>query len=248
MSGQPARRVTDTRPKTLGRHVVARKTGVMPGDSRAVPGPRALIATAALTAILTGLTAGLTACGGADHDSPMHGAGMGGARMSRTATPPVTSAPSAAVDPRHNGADVRFDHMMVVHHESALAMADLAARRARTEDVRALAARIRAAQGPEIDEMTGWLTAWGLPAMVRTAMPMMGHGDVRVLDAAAGKDFDRRFLELMIPHHQEAVAMAQRELANGVNPQTLALARSIRSSQTAEIALMQKMLGALPQS
>jgi uncharacterized protein (DUF305 family) len=50
------------------------------------------------------------------------------------------------------------------------------------------------------------------------------------------------FLRLMITHHQGAIAMAKTEQANGSNPQAIALARSIESSQSAEIEQMNQML------
>ena len=50
---------------------------------------------------------------------------------------------------------------------------------------------------------------------------------------------------MMIIHHQGAVAMADTELADGANPDAKALAESIKTSQTAEIAIMQRLLQTL---
>ena len=57
--------------------------------------------------------------------------------------------------------DVMFAQMMVPHHEQAVEMAKLAldARAGASDQVRALAAQIAAAQGPEIATMQRWL-AW----------------------------------------------------------------------------------------
>ena len=49
-----------------------------------------------------------------------------------------------------NEADVRYAQMMVIHHQQAIEMTDLAARLAGREDVRGLAARIADSQRPEI--------------------------------------------------------------------------------------------------
>ena len=65
------------------------------------------------------------------------------------------------------------------------------------------------------------------------------------LTVATGADFDRLFLELMIVHHQGAIEMADTELAEGSYPAALALAESIKTSQTAEIAEMQQLLQTL---
>lgn len=55
-------------------------------------------------------------------------------------------------------------------------------------------------------------------------------------------DPDHDFLSMMIPHHQGAVAMAQAEIAHGKSAPAIALARSIVSAQTGQIASMRDML------
>ena len=66
--------------------------------------------------------------------------------------------------------------------------------------------------------------------------------ELDALAAASGPDFDRLFLTRMIAHHQGAVAMAETEIADGENPDAIALAESIRDSQNAEIGEMQALL------
>ena len=62
-----------------------------------------------------------------------------------------------AVEPELDEADVAVMQMMVPHHAQAIVMAELAEKHARSDRVRELAARIRAAQGPEILMMSAWL-------------------------------------------------------------------------------------------
>ncbi len=58
---------------------------------------------------------------------------------------------------RYGGAaDARFIVMMIPHHEGAIAMAELALRRARRREIKALAQRIKASQGAEIVQMSQW--------------------------------------------------------------------------------------------
>ena len=61
----------------------------------------------------------------------------------------------------HNEADVTFAQEMIPHHQQAIEMADLAESRAESQEVKDLATDIEAAQGPEIETMTGWLESWG---------------------------------------------------------------------------------------
>ena len=144
--------------------------------------------------------------------------------------------------------------MMIVHHQGAIEMADLAAQQAQSADVKALAERISAAQGPEIETMSGWLAAWGedpmpaesdMPGMDHSGMDMDGRSQEEVmaeLRGLSGADFDRQFLTSMIAHHQGAIEMAQTQLADGRDPQAIELAQKIIADQEAEIEEMQGLL------
>lgn len=148
-----------------------------------------------------------------------------------------------------NDADVTFTQQMIPHHQQAVVMAALADTRASDPEVKKLAAQIKAAQGPEITTMTGWLNAWGKPApaastahgmdMSGGSMPgMMSDVDMTKLGAMSGITFDKQFLLMMIEHHQGAISMSQAEVTGGKNPDTIALAKQIITSQQAEIDTM----------
>ena len=149
----------------------------------------------------------------------------------------------------HNEADVTFVQMMIPHHEGAVEMAQLAIDKAESPEVVELAERIEAAQAPEIEEMTAWLEAWGEPVetegMDHGEMAGMSEDDMAALESASGPEFDRMFLEMMIEHHRGAVEMAETEIADGVNPEAIAMAETIKSSQEAEIAEMEELLDQL---
>jgi len=186
-------------------------------------------------------------------------AGTSGEPAAGTASPSVASSASTSpgrVEDKHNRVDAEFTQNMVVHHEGAIVMADLAARVASTPEVKALGQRISAAQEPEIIEMKSWLVAWGEQSAADVNMDGMDMGGMDMgglsqdeamseLKAAEGTAFDRRFLELMIEHHRGAIEMADTQLASGTNPQALALARSIIDAQNAEITEMEQLLQAL---
>lgn len=78
---------------------------------------------------------------------------------------------------RFNDADVRFAQSMIPHHEQAVVMAKMAESHAASADVRDLAARIEAAQGPEIRMMSRWLRAWGEDVPAGGGMGGMGGMD-----------------------------------------------------------------------
>ncbi|MBT2326581.1 DUF305 domain-containing protein [Variovorax paradoxus] len=56
-------------------------------------------------------------------------------------------------------------------------------------------------------------------------------------------DVDRDFAEMMIPHHQGAIEMAQAELRHGTNEQLRRIAQEIIVEQQQEIAAMRLALG-----
>ncbi|MFR9802726.1 DUF305 domain-containing protein [Pseudonocardia sp. RS010] len=195
-------------------------------------------------------------------------AGCGGTQPASTAAPSTTAAApsSAAVSAEHNDADVSFAQGMIVHHTQAIDMAKLATDRANNEQVKQLATKIEQAQGPEIDQMRGFLAAWGEPetgdAGMSGSMPGMNHGgsampsmpnmsggmtdaQMQQLGQASGTDFDRLFLQMMTEHHNGAIQMAQTELTSGQNTEAKALAQKIITDQQAEIGEMQNLLSSL---
>jgi len=153
-----------------------------------------------------------------------------------------------------NEADVTFAQDMIPHHQQAVVMAEMAADQAESEEVRQLAADIQAAQGPEIDTMSGWLESWGEempedmsgmdPGMTMGDMPgMMTAQQMDGLTSTSGATFDQMFLTMMIAHHEGAIEMARTEQAEGENPDAVDLAAQIEAQQTAEIATMRGLLG-----
>jgi uncharacterized protein (DUF305 family) len=190
--------------------------------------------------------------GGMDQDMPgmSHGSG------------------SAAANAAFTDADVRFATDMIVHHQQAIVMAQAAFTRAGDAKVKELATKIAAAQSPEINTMSGWLTRWGKPLPSEPAMPGMDHGsmpgtghssgmpgmdhgsmpglmsdqEMADLMAATGPAFDKLFLQLMIKHHQGAIEMAGTEQRQGKDAAARELAAKIAADQATEVTQMQDLL------
>lgn len=149
-------------------------------------------------------------------------------------------------------ADVMFAQMMIPHHEQAVEMSDvLLAKEGVDPRVADLAARITAAQGPEIEQLKGWLEDWGAePAAEGGAHGghgdgMMTEDDLAALEAASGTEASKLFLEQMIVHHEGAIAMAETQLDDGEDADAVALAQAIVDTQAAEIDEMKEILATL---
>jgi uncharacterized protein (DUF305 family) len=160
-------------------------------------------------------------------------------------------------------ADARFIVMMIPHHQGAIAMAELALSRARRPEIKALAQRIIASQSREITQMRQWyrqwygtdVPAWGIgsgygmgPGMGMGQSMGMGGGMVMgwgmpgmgtSLEALkSAPDFDRAFIEQMIPHHRMGVMMASHAEWNTQHPQLRELEAAMVRVQSQEIEQM----------
>jgi uncharacterized protein (DUF305 family) len=169
---------------------------------------------------------------------------------------PASTGTSTGAD--FNDADTAFAQGMIPHHQQAVQMAAMALDPAADSGakVKDLATRIKAAQGPEIETMTGWLAAWGQPMTMGTTAGtdmggmggmsgtdgMMSTDEMTALGKLTGAEFDKTWTEMMIRHHQGAITMSEKEKTDGSNADALALAGNIATAQQAEITEMQALL------
>ncbi len=146
--------------------------------------------------------------------------------------------------------DRQFIDMMVPHHQSAVAMAQVALTRAQHPQIKSLARSIIADQNGEINQMKFWRKEWYgssatpsmatmpmLPGMTMSMSGMMMVHDIASLKTAT--PFDKAFIDDMMPHHQMAIDAATFELQRGSHQQLKALALSIIKGQSREEGLMQ---------
>ena len=98
--------------------------------------------------------------------------------------------------------------------------------------------------------MTEWLDEWGQPM---DSSGMVGinarqHDDspeedmAALRESATGEEASTLYLEQMIVHHEGAIDMAETQVADGQNPDAIALAEKIIDDQTAEIQQMRDLL------
>jgi uncharacterized protein (DUF305 family) len=149
--------------------------------------------------------------------------------------------------------DLRFIDAMIPHHEGAVLMAQEALQKSNRPEIKQLAEGIIKAQDQEIAEMKGWRTGWypnvseepvmysaemghTMPMTEEMRSSMMMAGDL----GAADEQFDLRFLQAMIPHHEGAIDMANQVLEKSDRPEVKTLAQSIIDSQQKEIDQMQQ--------
>lgn len=185
-------------------------------------------------ALAAGIGIGAVAWMGGDHSD------SGMADMSSATTSPGM-AHSGAMDSMDAALDEQsFLEQMVPHHESAIAMAEVALEKAQRPEIRTLAEDIVSSQESEIAEMKAWHQDWFGTALTPSGDGMHASTDMGSLETASGADFDRTFLAMMIPHHASAVVMADHLKLTGPRKEIGQLADEIISAQAKEIGQMQQ--------
>lgn len=140
--------------------------------------------------------------------------------------------------------EIMFLQMMIPHHEQAVTISAMAENQTKNAAILDLAARISAAQQPEIDQMKKLLTDAGLPILMDHDMGMNGmipQSELDKLSQVQDAAFDKLFLAAMILHHQGAIEMTSSVLDSS-NPEIKLLAETITKTQSAEIAEMKALL------
>jgi uncharacterized protein (DUF305 family) len=158
-------------------------------------------------------------------------------------------------------ADIDFMSGMISHHAQAIKMAGWAPTHGASPALVRMAERIAVGQADEIELMQSWLrdrrqpVPEADPAGMKMKMGDMEHvmlmpgmlteEQMKQLDAARGKDFDRLFLTFMIQHHRGAIDMVRQLFsAHGAaqDETVFKFANDVEIDQGEEIERMQKML------
>ncbi|MDT9687401.1 DUF305 domain-containing protein [Streptomyces sp. P9(2023)] len=158
-------------------------------------------------------------------------------------------------------ADTGFSRDMAAHHQQAVEMSFLVRDNTTDDEVRRLAFDVINTQANQRGMMLGWLDMWEAPkvtgegamswmaghsagsGMGQTEMPGMAtRAQLEQLRKAEGRAAEVLYLQLMIPHHQGGVKMAEAAVKQAKNPQVRALAEGIVRAQQSEISLMRDML------
>ncbi len=148
--------------------------------------------------------------------------------------------------------DQAFLQSMVPHHESAIAMAQVAKERATTPEIKKLAGDIVSAQETEIAQMRriherlfgsaltpdeGAHEQLGLSA----SEAGMNHGAGSTDMLRTANPFDQAFIDEMIPHHEGAIRMAKALLETTKDTELRQLAQAIVTAQEKEVTLMSEV-------
>ena len=140
-----------------------------------------------------------------------------------------------------SAADISFAEEMIPHHEQAVLMSDIALTNSTSDEILALARDIKAAQAPEIEQMSSWEGVQVSTHMGHMMDGMLSDQQIQQLRDTEGVTFDRLFLEGMIAHHQGAIKMAEKVI-DSKSKKVADLAAPIIDAPEKEIAFMQELI------
>ena len=114
-------------------------------------------------------------------------------------------------------ADVNFLQGMIIHHQQAIVMSNMADKRTNNKTIVDLANRIDASQEDEISFMENWLNLRDEDISINHSdhhmqigmAGMASKSQLKELEKSESTDFDRLFLQLMISHHDGALKMVK---------------------------------------
>ena len=153
--------------------------------------------------------------------------------------------------------DRMFIEQMIPHHQDAVDMGELALTKAEHEEIRQLAENVIRDQSREISQMRVWYRTWYgtdvpvYPGQGTGGMGMTGSGSGRRGGGMGGNmtdlpklanaaQFDKEFIEQMIPHHQMAIMMARIVIQHSDRAEIRELGNTIIRTQSAEVDMMQE--------
>ena len=140
--------------------------------------------------------------------------------------------------------EIMFAQMMIPHHKQAITMSEIALKKSRNQGILKISKQIKDMQSSEISQLTYWLKATNSSMTMDHDMKMSGmltKNELNSLNRASGADFDKKFLTLMIKHHQGAIEMLDL-ISDSNNAEAMALGKSIKNTQSKEINNMKQLL------
>lgn len=149
-----------------------------------------------------------------------------------------------------NDADVRFAIALVPHHAGAIELVTLTGGRPVEPAVAQLADQVRESHAPEVEIMVDWLTAWD-QEVPETSLDHANadHGDdshaggeVAALAEASDEEFQQRWLEALVAHHDETIEIAEAQRDAGTHAGAVALAGSVITTTQQQLVQAQELL------
>lgn len=141
--------------------------------------------------------------------------------------------------------DVTFARQSLVEHAETLLLVDEAARTRVSPGVSAMVEEIRAQRTADVEALTDLLEEWGekVPATARDHAHA-GHGTPEGHDELAGRrgaEFEAAWLDLVADQHEDALDLAETEVAEGRDDAAVRLARQMVARLERQVTELERL-------
>lgn len=143
-----------------------------------------------------------------------------------------------------NDTDRVFVGAMVPHHKLGIELITDAVSRVDDVRLRRLVFKMSAYHDSELHDLEARVAAWDVTVPQQFPGWIDPH-EVIAMSTLSGPDYDLRWLDLMIEHHEGALTLADVEASEGADDELRALAHRIADTQRSEIAKMKDILDSL---
>jgi uncharacterized protein (DUF305 family) len=160
--------------------------------------------------------------------------------------PAASPQPLAQTPGPFGETDVTFAAQLVSQHQRGVDLASSADSRAANAELKAWAKRFVETHEPEIAQASELLESWGQqppedPGLDGNRPGKVTDADVGGLTALSGTAYDKRFVELMVRHHEGVIETVSKQTTDGKNPKARELAGKLARSQPDEVAELRKL-------
>lgn len=139
--------------------------------------------------------------------------------------------------------DPHFLDMMSQHHKEGIKMAEMAATKAESKDIKAMAEKIAKDQKEELKQMQEWRQKKFSSAPKSEQKP--SKMDLSKLENAKGAEFDKTFAMMMAKHHEDGIKMAQEAIPMLKDNQVKQFAQNATKNQTREMKKLHSLHSSL---
>jgi len=187
---------------------------------------------------------GAAACSGTDDESSLLTPAVDAGQDPSTANLDGSSPYFTCKDnrtPQLPQSDVELIDTLVPHHRMAIDMADVEIARGDNQEVKAMAAKMKADQATEVEELLSirkGLT--GSSEVSHFPEPHMAR-DIEMMMELSGAALDLMFVDDMIPHHASALQFTHYALPNLKDAKLIANANQVIDAQAMEVGHLHEL-------
>jgi uncharacterized protein (DUF305 family) len=141
--------------------------------------------------------------------------------------------------------DAQFLDTMAAHHQMGVDMARMQIAKGANAKLKEMSQKTADKQSAEIAQMKGWRDQWyaSEPPAENRSLPggASMNMDMAPMQNLTGAQHDSMYLDMMISHHEGAIAMARDAMQKAEHAELKQLAQQIIADQEKEIAELRKM-------